>query len=704
MCPYPQLETITLIAEDDAAGQSSTSRTCDYVFSRAYDLRRHLKAVHGVSAVKESIDSWVSRQKSARRLAAASSCPAPSAATSSRYFRRSFATLLAPPRATSRSAIRVDTTCSVPISTATKLRINMQARRAFCDFGATKTDESNCNPVHESSTVNAYFASESPIAKTNLLANIGASGSKSQGAYPGIVIASPSTTSPDYLYTWTRDSALVFQTIIDQYDHCYKHCRHTCYVAAQTIIQQVSNPSGTVSTGGLGEPKFNIDETAFTGSWGRPQRDGPALRANALITWANYLISQGNTSYVTASLWPILQLDLNYVSSNWNQTGFDLWEEVNSSSFFTTAVQHRALRQGAALATALGQTSVASGYTTQAANVLCFLQSYWNPTGYITANTGGGRSGKDANTVLTSIHTFDAAAGCDATTFQPCSDRALSNLFTYVQSFSIYAINSGLAANQGWATGRYPEDSYYGGNPWYLTTLAVAEQLYDAIIVWKAKGSITVTAVSQPFFANLVSGTVAGTYASSSSTYTSLLSAVQTYADSFVSVVSKYTPTNGGLAEQYSRSNGAPTSAVDLTWSYASLLTAVNARNGVAPASWGAAGLTVPTTCATSGSGSSGSSGTVAVTFNVQATTVWGENIYLTGSVDALEDWSPTNALLLSSAAYPTWSITVNLPASTAIQYKYIRIYNGVVTWESDPNMSITTPASGSYTLNDTWR
>lgn len=53
---------------------------------------------------------------------------------------------------------------------------------------------------------------------------------------------------------------------------------------------------------------------------------------------------------------------------------FDLWEEVNSSSFFTTAVQHRALREGAALATKIGQTSVVSGYTTQAGNLLCFLQ------------------------------------------------------------------------------------------------------------------------------------------------------------------------------------------------------------------------------------------------------------------------------------------------------------------------------------------
>ncbi|GLB37373.1 putative 1,4-alpha-D-glucan glucohydrolase [Lyophyllum shimeji] len=562
-----------------------------------------------------------------------------------------------------------------------------------------------CAFLHScSNTVDAYFATESPIAKDKLLANIGRNGSESSGAKSGIVIASPST-NPNYVYTWTRDSALVFQTIIDQYTlglDTSLRSQIDNYVAAQKIIQQVSNPSGTVSTGGLGEPKFNIDETAFTGAWGRPQRDGPALRANALITWANFLLTQGNSSYVSVTLWPIIKLDLDYVSANWNQTTFDLWEEVSSSSFFTTAVQHRALRQGIALATAIGQADVVSGYTTQAANILCFLQSYWNSGGYMTANTGGGRSGKDANTVLTSIHTFDAAAGCDSVTFQPCSDRALSNLLTYINAFRIYAINSGIAANQGLATGRYPEDSYFGGNPWYLATLAVAEQLYDALIVWKQQGSIDVTALSQPFFANLSPGIAIGTYPSSSATFTTLTAAVKEYADSFVAVVAKYTPSGGGLSEQYSRSNGAPTSAADLTWSYAALLTANGARNGMVPTSWGAKGLTVPTTCQRGGSGGGG--GTVAVSFNVQATTVFGENIYVTGSVDGLANWSPDNALLLSADSYPIWKITVNLPASTSIQYKYIRKFNGAVTWESDPNRQFTTPASGSFTPNDVWR
>ncbi|KAI0826811.1 glucoamylase [Trametes gibbosa] len=568
----------------------------------------------------------------------------------------------------------------------------------------------------QSSAADAYVASEGPIAKSGLLANIGPSGSKSHGAKactfssPGIVVASPSTSNPNYLFAWTRDSSLVFKAIVDQFTSGEDTTLRTLidqFTSSQAILQQVSNPSGTVSTGGLGEPKFNIDETAFTDAWGRPQRDGPALRATTIIAYANWLLDNSNTTYVTQTLWPIIKLDLDYVQNNWNQSTFDLWEEVNSSSFFTTAVQHRALREGAAFATRIGQTSVVSGYTTQAANLLCFLQSYWNPSGnYITANTGGGRSGKDANTVLTSIHTFDPAAGCDATTFQPCSDKALASLKVYVDSFrSIYSINAGIAANAAVATGRYPEDSYQGGNPWYLTTIAVAEQLYDALIVWDTFGSLNVTATSLPFFQQFSSSVTAGTYASSSGTYATLTSAIKTFADGFLAVNAKYTPSDGGLAEQYSRSNGQPVSAVDLTWSYAAALTAFHARSGKTYNGWGAAGLTLPSTCSSnSGGGSTPGAGTVAVTFNVYATTTFGENIYITGSVDALQNWSPDNALILSAANYPTWSITVNLPASSTIQYKFIRKFNGQITWESDPNNQITTPASGSFTENDTWR
>ena len=47
----------------------------------------------------------------------------------------------------------------------------------------------------------------------------------------------------------------------------------------------------------------------------------------------------------------------------------------------------------------------------------------------------------------------------------------------------------------------------------------------------------------------------------------------------------------------------------------------------------------------------------------------------------------------------------LRLPPNTAVQYKYIKKNpDGSVTWESDPNRSFTTPASGAATRNESWR
>ena len=129
------------------------------------------------------------------------------------------------------------------------------------------------------------------------------------------------------------------------------------------------------------------------------------------------------------------------------------------------------------------------------------------------------------------------------------------------------------------------------------------------------------TTLSQPFFALFDSSIATGTFASSSTTFTTLTTAIKAYADSYIALAAKFTPSNGGLAEQYSRDNGTPLSAVDLTWSYASALTAFEARSGTKFASWGAKGLQVPSTCSTY---SGGNGKTVAVTFNVVANTALG--------------------------------------------------------------------------------
>lgn len=49
------------------------------------------------------------------------------------------------------------------------------------------------------------------------------------------------------------------------------------YADQSDIIQRVNNPSGGYTTGGLGEPKYNVDNTAFTGNVRRPPAPNPTV-------------------------------------------------------------------------------------------------------------------------------------------------------------------------------------------------------------------------------------------------------------------------------------------------------------------------------------------------------------------------------------------------------------------------------------------
>ena len=117
------------------------------------------------------------------------------------------------------------------------------------------------------------------------------------------------------------------------------------------------------------------------------------------------------------------------------------------------------------------------------------------------------------------------------------------------------------------------------------------------MIVWNREKEIKVTTTSLAFFRQFVHDIAPGTYSAATPTYYILVNAIRRFADGFVLTNEKHTPTDGSLAEQYTRYDGSPISAKDLTWSYASALTTFAAREGYTPASWGAAGLVIPPVC-----------------------------------------------------------------------------------------------------------
>lgn len=125
----------------------------------------------------------------------------------------------------------------------------------------------------------SFIERQRNISLPALLRNIGGlNDSDVDGADPGIVVASPSTVNPNYFYTWTRDSALTYLTIVDELIFGTERVGNNSlqvaiedYGEAQAVLQTVTNPSGSLwpAGAGLGEPKFYTNKTRFNLAWGR---------------------------------------------------------------------------------------------------------------------------------------------------------------------------------------------------------------------------------------------------------------------------------------------------------------------------------------------------------------------------------------------------------------------------------------------------
>lgn len=491
----------------------------------------------------------------------------------------------------------------------------------FPKFASATRTPSQQQPLQDS--LDAWIVGEEQIAWDNLLANVAPGGKNvaGKGVAAGTVVASPSKDGPNYWYQWVRDAAITMSTLVDEYAEDPSSSTASslsatldAYASLQQDIQHTSNPSGSFDDlSGLGEPKFHVDGRPFTGSWGRPQRDGPALRALTLMRyvqeynrshpalWSSDSSENFFGQYYAAEMPPrsVIKADLEYVSHFWNESSFDLWEEVEGLHFFNLMVSARSLREGTKMARAFGDMGAADWYEEQAGYAEKLLAKFWQPKkGHLVETLWSKRSGLDCGLLLGSLHALPADQNEEAV-FPPWSDEMLVSLLALARDQSDrFPINSKPTEDQdddveenafeGIGIGRYPEDVYdgygnsnRGGNPWFLCTSSAAETLYRTASQISTT-NLTITSTGLPFYEALLSSSSLdvniGTYSPSDALFHSVIEHLAAAGDEFLEVVKTHVDTKGSMSEQFDRVTGYMRGAEDLTWSYGAFLSAVRAR------------------------------------------------------------------------------------------------------------------------------
>ncbi len=431
-----------------------------------------------------------------------------------------------------------------------------------------------------------------------------------QDAAPGSVIAAPSRVHPDYFYFWVRDGALVMESAMDLYQSgrltSLQKQKLQKFFLDHIIFTQTTQQNA-LKAAGLGEPKFFVDGRVYSGPWGRPQNDGPALRASSLIRLLSIAIRENwpqleemkKILYRANLAEPsLIKYDLEYTAKRWHDLNVDLWEEVYGAHFYTLMAQRKALALGSQVAQAFGDPLAAKYYLQEFYRVSQELSRFWDPSrGYIYATLSGrtnissksvtvsknlNKSQLDSAVILAVIHS-DIGEGL----FTFTDDRILSTFQKVVDSFTaLYPINQN---NQvGPAIGRYPEDTYDGyqtnsvGNAWVLITAGAAEYLYRTASQLGLAPSIRITQANINFYSKtggLENLSVGKVVLRGSDEYNKVLQNLMIQADRYLARVMLHANPDGSLSEQINRRTGIQQGAPNLSWSHAGLITAKLARD-----------------------------------------------------------------------------------------------------------------------------
>lgn len=116
-----------------------------------------------------------------------------------------------------------------------------------------------------------------------------------------------------------------------------------------------------------------------------------------------------------------------------------------------------------------------------------------------------------------------------------------------------------------------------------MATAAIAEYLYKVSLAWKTKGYIPVTNRSLNFFKNFLGVSQAYTgaiYYKTDEAFNQIHAKLLSIGDSYIRRVMFHSH-DGRLPEEFTRDQGFERGAKDLTWSYAAIITAADAREAL---------------------------------------------------------------------------------------------------------------------------
>lgn len=393
----------------------------------------------------------------------------------------------------------------------------------------------------------------------------------------GGVAASPDPNTPggSYYYHWARDGALSMRSILESRDFVDYESTLKSYT------QWVLNTHDAVPYNKIDtriEPKFELPYgEVYTGGWCRPQTDGPGLQAITLIKFANQLIANNQSDWVWQYLWTgdsnkshggAIKYDLDWIVNGFNSSSCDLWEEITDGDFFWNRItMKKALILGYKFA--LGMNDIESAYTyykTMKEINETLYQTHWNGN-YYQESFSRTRDGA----VIVGLN-----AGWDQldNMFEPTSFQVASTVKYHNDLFcSEYPINQADTNGKvpGIMYGRYQGDIYAGGNPWILTSGALASLFYrgaNGILSYGIPDNSSLPMWAQAFNTKILP-----------SNPVELSKFFVAQADGVLLRLRAHTEANKfRMGEQIDKYTGQQTSAHDLTWSYAEIINAMANR------------------------------------------------------------------------------------------------------------------------------